>query len=914
MESNKEYYAFISYQRKDEKWAKWLQDKLEHYRFPTNLNGRTDLPKQIYPTFRDVTDLTPGLLSEEIDQALHNSQWLIVICSPRSAKSPWVCKEAQIFINLGRADHIIPFVIEGFPFSNDPATECYPEALLQLTGSKELLGTNINEMGRDAAAIKVVARIFGIRFDILWQRYEREQKKRRRNILIGVLTLAITAIFVAGWLWSLNSQLTNKNRQLSIENVKVSSREVIGLLEQGNYVKARHELQALTALWQEDYRQWAPEFEQALRAMYRYEQTDGIIKLFSIPLSYEQRYLGSDSSYLYICTKKDWKDEVLRYDISTGEYKDKVFPTPLQRDSAMVMEIKGNRLLYSTTHNYYQDASLRLYDLTSDKDILLMEHCSSAKMLSDECVLAFPYYQYANQEEPAELITIKGGQIVSRDAMKLPFYPEKADMIGDTLTIATGSKVATCILKQQRWINQMTYRSEDEKDYIPQNVLAVNSAAQWMANLRQGYGLVLFDISSRDSIVISPKMMEASVAFNPSGSLMAVTDTYSDSLVVYLTENMIPLLRLSSPHLEAAEVEFVNETTIVTYRPGSVLDFYFVEANFNTYLNISPDGNYLLRRSDQENKLEIINDSTEECVLSITDINNNNLRILGFSPHGRYLVIGTSDYSFGLFDFHELKTCPIIPQVDNWSIRRLYSVDFSDDETTIAFLWKGMWKGNYLEDPDTLKFLDITRGAMKEYVPGNKIRKIALCHNGSRLAYSDGNGIHLLQIDSVSIKPRKYPSIAPDFSIMNLSVLDFDFTPNGKHLVVSYSDGTLRRWDIETGQTDAPIMRSDDGVTSGRINVSQDGQYVIGTTELRNDKWEHDIWHIPTGHLVDRLTNEWSWFMKPYLPEYVSPNYEAYFSSDGSPRIIVNERQFTGLSRTFSFPSFEDLVEMYRQK
>lgn len=85
MEKQKEYYAFISYKREDEKWAKWLQDKLEHYRFPTNLNGRTDLPKNIRPTIRDVTDLNPGLLAEEIDNALRNSEWLIVVCSPRSA-------------------------------------------------------------------------------------------------------------------------------------------------------------------------------------------------------------------------------------------------------------------------------------------------------------------------------------------------------------------------------------------------------------------------------------------------------------------------------------------------------------------------------------------------------------------------------------------------------------------------------------------------------------------------------------------------------------------------------------------------------------------------------------------------------------------------------------------------------------
>lgn len=121
MAQEKEYYAFISYKREDEEWAKWLQETLEHYKFPTNLNGRTDLPKYIRPTFRDVTDLTPGLLAEEIDKALRNSEWLIVVCSPRSAKSSWVGKEAQMFIILERADYIITHVLEGYSFSIDVA-------------------------------------------------------------------------------------------------------------------------------------------------------------------------------------------------------------------------------------------------------------------------------------------------------------------------------------------------------------------------------------------------------------------------------------------------------------------------------------------------------------------------------------------------------------------------------------------------------------------------------------------------------------------------------------------------------------------------------------------------------------------------------------------------------------------------
>ena len=222
MEQAKEYYAFISYKREDEKWAKWLQDKLEHYKFPTNLNGRTDLPKNIRPTFRDVTDLNPGLLAEEINNGLRNSEWLIVVCSPRSAKSPWVCKEAQTFIDLGRADHIIPFVIEGNPFSNDTANECYPEALLNLTGSKELLAANINEMGREAAAIKVVARMFNLRFDALWQRYEREQRRKKWMLIGGSILFALLGLGIGLYFVKQNRTIENQNVQLEKANIEIS--------------------------------------------------------------------------------------------------------------------------------------------------------------------------------------------------------------------------------------------------------------------------------------------------------------------------------------------------------------------------------------------------------------------------------------------------------------------------------------------------------------------------------------------------------------------------------------------------------------------------------------------------------------------------------------------------------------------
>lgn len=96
-ENNKyDYFAFISYKREDEKWAKWLQKRLESYHIPTSLRKKDHvLPKRIRPVFRDQSELSGGNLKSEIEKGLDASKFLIVICSPRSAKSPWVSKEVK---------------------------------------------------------------------------------------------------------------------------------------------------------------------------------------------------------------------------------------------------------------------------------------------------------------------------------------------------------------------------------------------------------------------------------------------------------------------------------------------------------------------------------------------------------------------------------------------------------------------------------------------------------------------------------------------------------------------------------------------------------------------------------------------------------------------------------------------------
>ena len=66
MESQYHYYAFISYNHRDEKVAKWLQRQLEHYRLPAIARKEIGRDVKIRPVFRYAVNLSLGDLREKI--------------------------------------------------------------------------------------------------------------------------------------------------------------------------------------------------------------------------------------------------------------------------------------------------------------------------------------------------------------------------------------------------------------------------------------------------------------------------------------------------------------------------------------------------------------------------------------------------------------------------------------------------------------------------------------------------------------------------------------------------------------------------------------------------------------------------------------------------------------------------------
>ena len=117
------YDAFISYRHTepDKSIAEKLHKMLETYRVPSKIAKKIG-KKKINRVFRDREELpTSSNLASSIEEALINSEYLIVICSPRTPQSKWVLKEIETFSKLHGHDKILALLVEGEPIESFPS-------------------------------------------------------------------------------------------------------------------------------------------------------------------------------------------------------------------------------------------------------------------------------------------------------------------------------------------------------------------------------------------------------------------------------------------------------------------------------------------------------------------------------------------------------------------------------------------------------------------------------------------------------------------------------------------------------------------------------------------------------------------------------------------------------------------------
>jgi hypothetical protein len=205
------YAAFISYAHKDARWASWIQQAIETYRLPQEIAAKRGMDRKIGKVFRDRDELTVATnLGIRLNEALDNSDALIVVCSPNAAKSEWVAAEINYFKSLGKSDRIFCLLV------GDPA-HSFPEGVLyDNTGAPlEPLAADPREEadGKRLAKLKLIAGLTQLELDQLVRRDLMRERKRQS------LYLSLAGVFLilaAGFFWTWQAQKREAASSLSL--------------------------------------------------------------------------------------------------------------------------------------------------------------------------------------------------------------------------------------------------------------------------------------------------------------------------------------------------------------------------------------------------------------------------------------------------------------------------------------------------------------------------------------------------------------------------------------------------------------------------------------------------------------------------------------------------------------------------
>jgi tetratricopeptide (TPR) repeat protein len=210
MDDGPRYWAFLSYSHSDRAWAHWLHHALETWTVPARLIGHPTAagpaPRRFKPIFRDRAELAANAdLKARVQIGLERSAWLIVICSPAAARSPWVRDEILTFKALHGEARVLAVIVGGEPFASaSPAREqeeCFPAALRFRLGVDGGVGAEAAEPiaadlrakgdGRRLARLKLLAGMLGVGLDEL---VRRDAQRRQREMMALTATSLVGAV------------------------------------------------------------------------------------------------------------------------------------------------------------------------------------------------------------------------------------------------------------------------------------------------------------------------------------------------------------------------------------------------------------------------------------------------------------------------------------------------------------------------------------------------------------------------------------------------------------------------------------------------------------------------------------------------------------------------------------------------
>ena len=223
------YDAFISYRHTplDMETAKKVHTFLETYHVPGAVQKKTG-KKKINRVFRDQEELPIGSdLNDNISEALKESEYLIVICSPDTPGSYWVNKEIDTFIELHDRSHVLAVLAAGEPDQSFP-----PQLLVDDEGKPvEPLAADVRgETQKErnvrfkTEMLRLAAPVLGCTYDDLKQRH-RERIIRRNIAIASSIAVVIAAIGIAFGIY--NARVADKMKKLADEKAELADEKTV---------------------------------------------------------------------------------------------------------------------------------------------------------------------------------------------------------------------------------------------------------------------------------------------------------------------------------------------------------------------------------------------------------------------------------------------------------------------------------------------------------------------------------------------------------------------------------------------------------------------------------------------------------------------------------------------------------------
>ncbi|HYF35952.1 MAG TPA: PQQ-binding-like beta-propeller repeat protein [Prosthecobacter sp.] len=208
------YFAFISYSRKDSRAAKWLQRRLEWFRFPVKLVAEERRPKAgryLRPIYRDKTHLEvdPAHYWDNLKHAIDQSRYLIVLCTPDAAASEPVDREVVHFLKSreGTVENLVPVILKG-RVGCGGEEECLGRTLREL--GSQIQDRNLPSMVPDGEGAEVegwengfiglAAYLLQLQRSALMDHVRREERRQklRARILAGVMGVLAAGAILGG--------------------------------------------------------------------------------------------------------------------------------------------------------------------------------------------------------------------------------------------------------------------------------------------------------------------------------------------------------------------------------------------------------------------------------------------------------------------------------------------------------------------------------------------------------------------------------------------------------------------------------------------------------------------------------------------------------------------------------------------